>query len=221
MRTIYDENLIRRLEKYANEPHVKEVFDIFGIDNCYLLGGAVRDSILDAYYDKHYPVRDIDILIHSDDRTYQKIKSKPGIVQNWYGNYKWKLPSGREIDIFPTSIYCQEFTIEEVIKNVNFTTSSAAYLFSEHKIIDYLCMESLSAWEIDLLNDHGDAPSNMARGMMHWHRFGFSIGPRMREWIKQNYNDETRTEIRSYLHYKKKSHLEPRIIAELERIHES
>ncbi len=190
----------------------EDFFEIIStFEKVYIVGGFVRDSILQILYDYNFPINDLDVLIEDSDfdnvfKKYQKNKSRFGGLKFNYGSF--------EMDVFEMSniFYLKDFpreekTLESFLERVDVSTSAFAYDFGKDRLYENCALKDVKNKKINLLNDQGEVAPTIVRLILHSDKMGFEIGESGLKYIKENYSPEIDSEIRAFLMSKKIPHL--------------
>ena len=208
----FNKRIIKNLDNLKE--NVKNDFNKINscFDKKYILGGFVRDSILQVLYEYNFPLNDLDISIESKDFDF-KIKNFPKNKFSRFGGLKLEY-SNFEIDVFDLeNIFflkenpCIKKNLENVLKSCDLTTSALAYDLAENKIYSFRAIEDIYKKEINVSNDNGEIVPTLCRLILHSDKMNFKIGKTGINYIKKNYSPEKDKEIKDFLEYKNIPHL--------------
>jgi len=185
----------------------------FSFKDIYVMGGFVRDSILQVLYGYNFPINDLDILI--DNSKFVEIAKKYS-KENFsrFGGLKFKYP-GFSMDVFGMNnifFLKDKPELEKILDNVlngcDLSTSALGYNLSSRKIYSVGAIEDIYKKEINV-NNHSymKAGPTISRLILHADKMGFKIGETGIDYIKENYSSKLDNDILEFLKYKEVSHL--------------
>lgn len=151
--------------------------------NCYIVGGAVRDAVLNI------PPRDIDICIDVDPKDILSLLDlKESTYYSAFNTASIKFESGVEFDIIRCRKETYQFngalpiimpsTIFEDLKRRDFTINALAYDMLNEKIIDpFMGLLDIEKGIIKSVhaNSYMEDPTRIFRAIKYAIRYGFSI----------------------------------------------
>lgn len=224
MEIISDERFRKSIENNLVKipPAVRrDFFDIirnnFPVENIYILGGFVRDSISAVLYNYDFPINDLDLLI--DDPEFNPFAEKFQKENlSRFGGFKFKY-SGFSMDVFGMdNIFflkdnlALEKNIENVLKGCDLTTSAFGYNLSSKEIYSVDAMKDIYRKEVNV-NDcsYLKAAPTISRLILHADKMNFDIGKSGINYIKKNYSPKLDKEIMDFLKYKEVEHTFPLI----------
>jgi hypothetical protein len=213
----FTDKLLENLEKMDKKPKkdFKKIKKLFPNENLYILGGYVRDSILNELYGYNLPINDLDILAF-DDNFQKKISCFNKKDMSRFGGLKLKYQNPEfSIDLFSTgNIFFLnqnphlEKNLENVLRGVDLTTSAFAYNIGKNEIYYHpFGFKDISKMEINILNTESLVPSSISRLIIHADKMKFKLGEGGINYIKEKYKPELDKDIRNFLEYKKTSFL--------------
>ena len=189
-----------------------------------IIGGFVRDSILEVLYNYQFPMNDLDILLESSDFE-DKIKIFPKENVSRFGGLKFKYDNF-SMDVFSlNNIFFLrdnpqlDKNLENVLVGCDLSTSALGYNLGTGEIYDVRAMEDIHNKEINV-NNHTyiEAGPTISRLILHADKMGFKIGKKGIDYIKDNYNSNVAGEIMTFLEYKNVEHLFPFIKGKVDSI---
>jgi len=180
-----------------------------------IMGGFVRDSILEVLYGYNFPINDLDILI-TDKNFVEKTNyfekkhfSKLGGLKFKYNNFSIDLFGINQIYFLNENPFLAK-NLENVLKGVDISTSAIAYNIGKGEIYDESAMEGIYKKEVNILNPEVvDSGTTITRLIIHADKMNFKIGEIGIKYIKENYSSKAEKEIKDYLKYKEITHLFP------------
>lgn len=217
----FKKSIIKNLDSLSKKPKkdFQKTYSLF--DKSYIIGGFVRDSILQVMYDYEFPINDLDILIKDKNfnKKAEKFKKKS---KSRFGSMKLKYPKF-DMDIIEFSqVY---FLREKKLKNIesflngcDLSTSSLIYDIDKNKIYNKQAIEDINEKEINVLNNNTLKAPTICRLILHADKMNFKIGKSGRDYIKNNYSLEIESAIRMFLEYKKIKHTYPLIKNKIDSI---
>jgi hypothetical protein len=225
----FSESILKNLERMDKKPRkdyekIKKLFP----ENLCILGGYVRDSILNTINGYNFPINDLDIIAF-DNNFKKKISCFPKKSMSRFGGLKLKYSDGKtnfSTDIFSTGniLYLNqnphlEKNMKNILDGIDLTTSAFAYGICENKIYCHASgLRDISRREINILNDNSIIPSTLSRLIIHTDKLKFKIGEAGKNYIKRNYNPEIDVDIIKFLEYKEVPYLFPLVKEGLESI---
>lgn len=217
----FKEKILENLENLGEEPKqdflkAKNLFD-----KTYVVGGFVRDSILDVLYGYNFPLNDLDILIEDKDFSTKKLEfsqensSRLKGLKLKYRKFEMDLFNLGEVYFLENS----EKNIENYLKGCDLSTSSLAYDLSKDKLYGSLAIKELMNKEINLIKSPYliFAPT-ISRLILHADKMDFKIGEGSLSYIRENYSQNLDKEIQNWLDYKKIPHLFPLVKSKIDSI---
>ena len=217
-----EENL-NKIPKEAKKDFVR-VNELFSKQDINIIGGFVRDSILNILYKYNFPINDLDILIEDLDFEY-KIKNFPRNKLSRFGGLKFNY-NKFSIDLFSlNNIFFLKNNpkfkknLENVLKGCDLSTSALGYNLNSGKIYSLKAIEDIYKKEINV-NNHAymESAPTISRLILHSDKMGFKIGKSGIDYIRENYSPELDEKIRDFLNYKKIKHLFPLIENNINKI---
>ncbi len=210
-----EENLNKIPEK--SKADFSKIKKLFPLNQIYILGGFVRDSILQVLYNYRFPLNDLDILI--DDKTFgYKIKNFPRESLSRFGGLKFKYGNfsidvfGMENIFFLKDNPKLEKNLENVLKGCDISTSALAYNLEKERFYGCNASKDIFNREVNLTNhNYLEIGPSISRLILHADKMNFKIGEKGGNYIKKNYSEKIDKEILDYLKYKKVEHLFPLI----------
>jgi len=210
----FKEKIVKNLDSLDEKPK-KDFMKIFSVfDKHYILGGFVRDSVLQILYDYEFPLNDLDILI-DDNEFDKKIQKFPQKNKSRFGGLKLKY-EGFEIDLFGIknvkfldNLSDKEKNLENVLKGCDVSTSSFAYDITNNKIYENGAMRDVNKKEINLKYNNKRKAATICRLILHSDKMDFKLGDSAREYIKGNYlenPEKINKEIEEFAEYKNIEH---------------
>lgn len=229
LETITDQTLVTAvhttLETSPYKQYISTIVDRLQGRKCYLVGGMVRDAIVNAQHHCSLSPTDVDILIDDGDGTFRLGNTFYGreITINRFGTVKWRPQKELEIDIsiFSNANALRQgqkklCSLETSLTSCDFTTSSLAYDLNTTTLYNYRALEDIRKKTVDLLFESADEPSVlMARLILHAEKLQFSLGPNAISFIANSYTPLHDTIIAHYLSYKNKSSELDFVVSEL------
>jgi hypothetical protein len=207
---------LKKIPRETGEDFLK-INKIFSESQIYVLGGFVRDSILQVLYNYKSPMNDLDILI-DDDHFGVKINafskkdfSRFGGLKFKYSNFSMDVFGMNNISFLKQNPYLRK-NIENVLRGCDISTSALAYDTNKKEIYNIWAMEDILRKEVNLNDqDYLRIGPSISRLILHADKMGFKIGERGIDYIKRNYSSKIDKEILDYLKYKNIEHLFPLI----------
>ena len=211
-------------ESLKDNPAIKyleAVLEILKPLHFYLMGGAVRDALVRRMYGLDLVTKDFDFLV-VDEKGQVDLRGLFGNFSNmrWnrFGGLKWKPKEGVEFDLF-TSYSFGRTSLDEVLEQVELTTSAIAYHFGDRLIYSCGAVQGIEDKEIDVKNPQADKPYiTMSRLILHSDKLRFRIGNRGIRFVQERYNSNLDGFILDYLTYKKLEEHYERVIKRLKEI---
>jgi hypothetical protein len=193
--------------------YVSKIFEIFKDYPIFLWGGAVRGPIVRQKYGRNGETKDFDIIIDDSENVVDLQKRMSGLTDVYFNRFevpKWRPSDGLEIDVSRFSNASRlrngeslPVSLSTTLESCDFTTSAIAYQVGSNKIYGNGALEGIEKKEIDLVYSQGDEPHIlMCRAMLHKEKLGFGLGPKIKQFIQDNYSVETNEHIKRYLQYK-------------------
>lgn len=213
---LYKEKICENLLN-IDKKQKKDFFKIRTLfDKNYIMGGFVRDSILQVEYGYSFPFNDLDILVEDKDfdsklknNFNQKNKSRFGGLKLKYNNSETDVFGMNKIFYFIEHPEIEK-NLENVLKGADLTTSAFAYDIERNKIYyGHNALEDVFNKEVNVGWDNGAISATISRLIIHADKMGFKIGEKGKEYLKQNYSESLDPGIKDYLEYKNVSHLFP------------
>lgn len=223
--------ILKNLEKMDKKPKKDflKIKRLFPDKSLYILGGYVRDSILNVLNGYNFPINDLDILANDINFTkkignFGSSSGKKSLSR--FGGMKLKYEGGFSIDVFSMNniTYLNENpnlkkNIENVLNGVDLSISAFAYNLEDNQIYSHdFAMEDMHNLEINVLNDDSLIPSTLSRLIIHSNKTKFKLGQKAISYIKQNYRPEIDKDIFNFLKYKENEFLFPLVKSELSSI---
>lgn len=178
---------------------------------CYLLGGSVRDPIVNFLYGREVPTKDYDILVDNLNveldlpRLFFGMKD---VFTNSYGTVKWRPDVGIELDVttFTNANPIRRGedvkpSLELWLSTCDFNTSSLAYGLGDQVVYDYQAMEGIYKQEVELIGGNDPPQRVLARLVLHSDKLGFKIGRNGIRFIRSHYNPGLDERIMEHLRY--------------------
>jgi len=236
---IREPRYINAIETYLkNDPHNKYVEQLFQtFDNheikYYIYGGAIRNPITEQIHDRHIPTSDIDILIDDSEKDInieELLKYLDGkIYTTSLGSPRWKPEDELQIDIVKLSNatilkHDQNLpvSLETTLKSCDFTPSAIAYDPKEKATYSYGAIEAIYNQEFELLYTKDLHPEAlMCNLILKSGNTGFSIGPKAKTLILEEYNPDLDQKIKDYMTHKGTEDKTEHIIDRLQEIQNS
>ncbi len=232
LQTITDQDLCTAvrstLETSPYGPYITSIVDRLQGRNCYLVGGAVRDAIVNAQYNCSLSPTDVDFLVDDSDGKFRLGDAfyGPHVTINRFGTIKWRPQNEQEIDIsvFSNANALRQgqkkpCSLETFLTSCDFTTSSLAYDLNTRVLYNYRALEDIRKKTVELLFESADEPSVlMARLILHAEKLQFSLGHNAVLFIANSYTPSSDTFIAHYLSYKNKSSELDFVVSELREI---
>lgn len=229
LQTITDHTLVtavhETLETSPYKPYIRNILDRLQGRNCYLVGGIVRDAIVNAQHHCSLSPTDADLLVDDSDGTFQLGNTfyGPEITINRFGTIKWRPQKELEIDISVFSNanalrqgHRKPCSLETSLTSCDFTTSSLAYDLNTKTLYNYRALEDIRKKTVDLLFESADEPSVlMTRLILHAEKLQFSLGLNAVSFIANSYTPSSDNLIAHYLSYKNKSSELEFVVSEL------
>lgn len=210
---LFNQKILDNLDNLEESPRKDFLKIISAFDNPCIIGGFVRDSILQVLYDYNFPLNDLDILV--DDDFFKQKSNRLFSKQNKsrFGGFKFKYNHDDfEIDFFNMdNIFFLnqnpeiEKSLENVLKGVDISTSAFAYDLRKDRLYEHNAMRDIYNKETNLLQDNGQIAPTISRLILHSDKIGFKIGESGRDYIKENYSSEIDKDIFEFLNYKIKN----------------
>ncbi len=178
-----------------------------------IIGGFVRDSILEVLYNYQFPINDLDILLESSDFE-EKIKIFPKENVSRFGGLKFKYDNF-SMDIFSLNkiFFLRDNpqldkNLENVLIGCDLSTSAVGYNLGTGEIYDVGAIKDIHNKEINV-NNHAylEAGPTISRLILHADKMGFKIGKKGIDYIRNNYGSNVDGEIIKFLEYKNVGHL--------------
>lgn len=228
----FNENILFNLENLNKKPRkdLFKIINLFSDEKIYILGGFVRDSILNVINGYNFPINDLDILVDDSyfrDKTFnfrgyfdQKSISRFGGMKLKYRNplFSMDIFSMNNI-LFLNQNPNLEKNLENVLEGVDLTTSAFAYNLDNKEIYGHpLALKSIHNMDVDVLNKNSLISSTISRLITHSCKMKFKLGEKAIDYIKEKYNPELDKEIYSFLNYKGEEHLFPLVKSEINSI---
>lgn len=203
------------------------ILEKMGEKGTYLLGGAVRDSIVNSLYNKNIKVSDYDFFCKN--KTLEELKSiiskEKNISYSRFGNPKLIFDTF-EIDLVPydNTIANLKYNLTPSLKNIllssDISTSSIAYSFENKNFISEKGMEGILKKEIDIMNP-SSLIADLSRLVLHSDKLGFALAEKAQKFISKNYSSNLDKEIINYLNYKHKKEKTNLVLSKLKKIKKS
>ncbi len=179
----------------------------------YLLGGAVRDPIINYLYDRNISTGDFDLLVDDSEREFpiiEMFRDLEGLTLNNFSSPKWKPEKGIEIDVVAFSnvtmiknLESDDVSLETVLKSTDFNTGAIAYDMAKPTIYSYGALEAIKKQEIEIAYVKGLALNMLlSRLALQSEKLGFSLGPKAKKLIADKYTPQLDERIKYYLEYK-------------------
>lgn len=213
--TIFQKNLENNLEKMPFESKVdfSRIMEIFPLKKINIIGGFVRDSILQVLIDYDFPVNDLDVLVEDlefENKTKefsQKNRSRFGGLKFEYDNFSIDF-FGLENIFYLKDNPNLEKNLENVLKGCDLTTSAIGYNLEENKFYSLGAIEDIYKKTINI-NTHKylKVAPTISRLILHADKLGFELSKNSLNYIKKNYSPEIDNEINDFLSYKKIGYL--------------
>jgi len=221
----YSKTIQKEIMKY---PQLDFVLSKIGKKGVYLLGGGVRDPLINLIYNKKLVVRDFDFFI--DDlkvnlNLEKSFANFSGISYSRFGNLKIKFKD-IEVDLVPFSKVStislkKDINLKNILNNCDLTTSSIAYSLENEKIYSCFGFDDILKKEIGFLKADLFLESHLCRIILHERRLGFSLKESAKNFIKNNYFFNQDEKIIQYLKYKKENNLIDIVLNRLKNIKNS
>jgi hypothetical protein len=209
---LFKQKILDNLDNLDENPRKDFLKIVSTFDKPYILGGFIRDSLLQVLYDYRFPLNDLDILVNDD---YFRIKSRNFLEKNKsrFGGLKFKYAESEfEIDLFSIdNVFFLnknsgiEKNIENVLKGVDISTSAFAYDIQQNKIYEHNAMRDIENKEVNLFPDNQIVGPMISRLILHADKMGFKIGKSGVDYIRQNYSLDFDKDILNFLEYKFKN----------------
>lgn len=211
----FKKRIIKNLDSLDEKPK-KDFMKIFSLFNkSYIIGGFVRDSILQELYEYKFPLNDLDILV-SDKNFKEKTKNFPNTNKSRFGSLKLKY-NNFDIDVMEFSqVYFlkNKKNLENFLKGCDLSTSSIAYDLEKNKLYNYQAIEDIYKKEINLIQNNLFISPTICRLILHADKMDFKLGDSAKKYIKKNYSknpEKINKEIKEFVEYKKIQHTLPLI----------
>ena len=222
---VKDSRLIQTVEESLRDnpaiKYLQTVLEILKPLQFYLMGGAVRDALARKKYGLDLVTRDFDFLVIDEKGQvdlWGLFSNFHNMRCNRFGGLKWKPKKGVEFDLF-TSYSFGRTSLNEVLEDVELTTSAIAFHFGERLIYSCGAIQGIEDKEIDVKNPQADKPYiTMSRLILHSDKLGFRIGNRGIRFVQERYNSNLDGFILDYLTYKKLEEHYERVIKRLKEI---
>lgn len=218
----FKKEVFNTLNNHPNE--VWGVLKKIGEKGTYLIGGAVRDSIVNKLYNKRIKIADYDFFCKN--KTSNKLKKlfsqEKNISYSRFGSPKL-IFNDFEIDLIPYDNTIAEFkygrkpNLKNILLSSDITTSSIAYSFEKGNFITERGMEGILKKEIDIMNPNS-LVADLSRLLLHSNKLNFSLVDNALIFISKNYNPILDEDIINYLNYKHKEDKIDFVLGELKKI---
>lgn len=194
----------------SDKPEVGEIIRRVGEDGLYLIGGAVRDSVVNFLYGKSLDISDYDFFSSSkSSEDLRKIFADyENVLFSRFGNPKFYF-DGFEIDLvsfdntIAENVFHKNPTIEGVLSSSDINTSSIGYSIFNSDFYSCWAMEGILNSRVDIVNSTS-LVADLSRLILHSNKLDFNLGEKSLEFISENYCEDLDCEILSYLDYKNK-----------------
>jgi hypothetical protein len=214
---VADKNLIDAVRDNMSLNQFDQAFKKLSesLDNCkcFLVGGSVRDPIINKLYGQKITSNDFDIIVDDtlsplNSPRFAKNLGGP-ITMNRFGGLKWLPIPQLEIDISSLSSLPSrpgfdpsEGLLHFWLKTSNFDTGSIVFDTKDNLIWDYKAMDAIKCRKIELMNLNEDPIIAITRLALQSHKLGFSLGPRATALVQNTYSMKTYKKIQDFLIYK-------------------
>lgn len=217
----FKKRIIKNLDSLSKDPKkdFQKTYSLF--DKSYIIGGFVRDSILQVMYNYKFPINDLDILI-KDKNFNKKAEKFQKQSKSRFGSTKLKYPDF-DMDIIEFShVYFlkdqKNKNIENFLNGCDLSTSSFVYDIDKNKIYNKQAIDDIRKKEINILNKNTIKAPTICRLILHADKMKFKIGKSGKDYIKSNYSLELESAIRKFLEYKNIKHTYPLIKNKIDSI---
>jgi hypothetical protein len=169
-----------------------------GLGRLVIVGGAIRDLVLQTVFSKALPILDIDIVVlHQFDETAViKGLGPKNCKRNTFGGIKWTGVEEFDVDVWAAPKQAEmlgtkkttPFDVCEVLRLLDFNVNAGAYLPNSRAPLLSPLLNATQTLEIEFNNGLlGPTQIQLARILhLEWQltTFGFSLSKGLNDWCK-------------------------------------
>lgn len=210
------------LEQSLAYPFLNKALERLHGNKVFLLGGGVREPAVSARYPElgRLAPDDYDLLVHDLKDLgglETALRGLNGMRKNRFNHPKWCPVEGVEIDIMPLSSFQPDETrfgaegpsLKNILDTSPLITGAIACDMPYCKtIFDAGTLNAIERREVELWKPDAENQQNphilMYQAVKQARKLGFTVGPRMQQFIREYYTPSLDQRLAEYLNYKDK-----------------